>query len=77
MPGSIDPHTHLKMPFMEPTTAETLESGTFAALAGRKTTIIDMIVPDERGLLVALDERLSRANRQVSCDFGFHMPITN
>ena len=35
-----------------------------------------MIVPDERGLLVALDEWLERANRQASCDFG-HMSITN
>ena len=77
MPGGIDPHTHLKMPFMEPTTAETWESGTFSVLAEGTTIIIDMIVPDERGLLAALDERLSRANRQVSCDFGFHMPITN
>lgn len=77
MPGGIDPHTHLKMPFMEQTTAETWESGTFAVLAEGTTIIIDMIVPDERGLLAALDERLSRANRQVSCDFGFHMPITN
>ena len=77
MPGGIDPHTHLEMPFMGTTTAETWESGTFAALSGGTTTIIDMIVPDERGLLVALDEWLSRANRQASCDFGFHMSITN
>ena len=52
MPGGIDPHTHLEMPFMGTTTAETWESGTFAALSGGTTTIIDMIVPDERGLLV-------------------------
>ena len=77
MPGGIDPHTHLEMPFMGTTTAETWESGTFAALSGGTTTIIDMIVPDERGLLVALDEWLERANRQASCDFGFHMSITN
>ena len=77
MPGGIDPHTHLEMPFMGTTTAETWESGTFAALSGGTTTIIDMIVPDERGLLIALDEWLERANRQASCDFGFHMSITN
>ena len=35
MPGGIDPHTHLEMPFMGTTAAETWESGTFAALSGR------------------------------------------
>ncbi len=35
MPGGIDPHTHLEMPFMGTTAAETWESGTFAALVRR------------------------------------------
>ena len=34
IPGGIDPHTHLEMPFMGTTAAETFESGTFAAAAG-------------------------------------------
>ena len=38
MPGGIDPHTHLEMPFMGTTTAETFESGTRAAASGGTTT---------------------------------------
>jgi len=40
MPGGIDPHTHLEMPFMGTSTAETWESGTFAAASGGTTSSI-------------------------------------
>ena len=43
MPGGIDPHTHLEMPFMGTSTAETWESGTFAAASGGTTMIVDHI----------------------------------
>ncbi len=55
MPGGIDPHTHLEMPFMGTTTAETWESGTLAALSGGTTMVVDFIVPGEGGMMAALD----------------------
>jgi dihydropyrimidinase len=76
MPGGIDPHTHLEMPFMGTRTAETWESGTFAAASGGTTMVVDYIIPGEDGILSALDEWEERAARQASCDYSFHMAIT-
>ncbi len=76
MPGGIDPHTHLEMPFMGTTTAETWESGTFAAASGGTTMVVDHIIPGEDGMLPALDLWEERAARQASCDYGFHMAVT-
>lgn len=76
MPGGIDPHTHLEMPFMGTRTAETWESGTFAAASGGTTMVVDYIIPGEDGIIAALDEWEARAAPQASCDYGFHMAIT-
>ena len=76
IPGGIDPHTHLEMPFMGTRTAETWESGTFAAASGGTTMVVDYIIPGDDGILAALDEWEERAAHQASCDYGFHMAIT-
>jgi dihydropyrimidinase len=76
IPGGIDPHTHLEMPFMGTTTAETWETGTFAALSGGTTTVVDFVIPDQSGLLAALAQWEARAQRQASSDYSFHMCIT-
>src|SRR5262245_47358378 len=55
MPGGIDPHTHLEMPFMGTTAAETWESGTFAALSGGTTMVVDFVIPDSEDMIAALD----------------------
>lgn len=76
MPGGIDPHTHLEMPFMGTYSADDFESGTCAALAGGTTMVVDFALPSpEQGLLDALkmwDNKSTRAN----CDYSFHMAIT-
>lgn len=76
MPGGIDPHTHLEMPFMGTVTAETWESGTRAALSGGTTLIVDFVIPDSGGMLAALDAWERRASRQAVCDYSFHMCVT-
>src|ERR1700688_3971374 len=76
MPGGIDPHTHLEMPFMGTTAAETWESGTFAGLSGGTTTIVDFVIPGPAGMLSAFDAWSGRAERQASGDYSFHMCIT-
>ena len=75
MPGGIDPHTHLEMPFMATTAAETWESGTFAALSGGTTMVVDFVIPGKDGMLAALKDWEGRATRQASCDYSYHMCI--
>jgi len=76
MPGGIDPHTHLEMPFMGTYSADDFESGTRAALAGGTTMVVDFCLPaPQQSLLDALkmwDNKTSKA----SCDYSFHMAIT-
>src|SRR5580693_2566061 len=76
VPGGIDPHTHLEMPFMGTTAAETWESGTFAALSGGTTTVVDFVIPGPGGMMTALKEWQQRAARQASSDYSFHMCVT-
>ncbi len=77
MPGGIDPHTHLEMPFMGTTTAETWESGTLAALSGGTTMVVDFVIPGKDGLVAAYKEWEARASRQAASDYSFHMCITS
>ncbi|MEQ1940476.1 dihydropyrimidinase [Mesorhizobium sp. CN5-321] len=76
MPGGIDPHTHLEMPFMGTYSADDFESGTRAALAGGTTMVVDFCLPaPQQSLLEALqmwDNKTSKA----ACDYSFHMAIT-
>ncbi|MGR3379094.1 dihydropyrimidinase [Salipiger abyssi] len=77
MPGGIDPHTHLEMPFMGTYSSDDFESGTRAALAGGTTMVVDFALPSpDQGLLDALqmwDNKSTRAH----CDYSFHMAITS
>lgn len=76
MPGGIDPHTHLEMPFMGTYSSDDFESGTRAALAGGTTMVVDFCLPaPQQSLLEALqmwDNKTSKA----ACDYSFHMAIT-
>ncbi len=75
MPGGIDPHTHLEMPFMGTTAAETWESGTFAALSGGTTTVVDFVIPGPDGMLAALKDWEGRATKNASSDYSYHMCV--
>ena len=76
MPGGIDPHVHLEMPFMGTYSADDFESGTRAGLAGGTTMVVDFCLPGpDQSLLEALqmwDNKSGRAN----ADYSFHMAIT-
>jgi len=77
IPGGIDPHTHLEMPFMGTTTAETFESGTAAAASGGTTMIVDFVLPGPDGSLVnAVKDWHRKADGKICIDVGWHVAVT-
>lgn len=77
-PGFIDPHTHLEMDNGVTVTADDFPSGTLAALCGGTTTVIDFATQDRgMGLGQALDLWRKKAEGRSSCNYAFHMAITD
>ena len=77
LPGLIDNHTHLSMPFGGTVSIDDYDTGTRAAAAGGTTCIVDFVIqqhPD--GLRSSLDEWQERASGAAHVDYGFHMAIT-
>ena len=76
LPGGIDPHTHMQLPFMGTTTMDDFYTGTAAAMAGGTTTIIDFVIPNpQQSLLEAYQTWRGWAEKSAS-DYSFHMAIT-
>src|SRR3954471_7510789 len=78
LPGLIDNHTHLSMPFMGMMSSDDYDTGTQAAAAGGVTCLVDFAIqrePDQ--LRSALEEWRRRAEGAAHVDYGFHMAITN
>jgi dihydropyrimidinase len=76
MPGGIDPHVHLEMPFMGTYSSDDFESGTRAALAGGTTMVVDFCLPNQgEGLHDAL-KRWDNKSTRANCDYSFHMAVT-
>ena len=77
MPGGIDPHTHMEVPFMGTVTTDDFFTGPAAALAGGTTMIIDFVIPDpETRPMEAWRDWMQRAAKAPS-DYSFHVAITN
>ena len=78
LPGGIDPHTHLEMPFGGTMTSDDFETGTRAAAHGGTTTLIDFAVQLKgTSTLTALDQWHAKAEGKTAIDYGFHMIITD
>jgi len=78
MPGGIDVHTHLDMPFGGTTSADDFESGTIAAAFGGTTTLIDFAIQYKgESLRTAFDAWRSKAERKAVIDYGFHCIVTD
>jgi dihydropyrimidinase len=77
IPGGIDVHTHLNMPFGGSTSSDDFESGTIAAAFGGTTSLVDFAI-QYRGSTMqhALDDWRKRAEGKAVIDYGFHMIVT-
>jgi dihydropyrimidinase len=78
MPGGIDVHTHLDMPFGGTTSSDDFETGTRAALYGGTTTLIDFAIQYKgQSLRRAFDTWLEKASNKAVSDYAFHCIITD
>lgn len=78
MPGGIDPHVHLDMPFMGTFSSDNYETGTLAALHGGTTTVIDFILQTQgKSLRHALETWQARMKGNLYGDLSWHMAVTD
>jgi dihydropyrimidinase len=78
VPGGVDAHTHMEMPFGGTYAADTFETGTRAAAWGGTTTIIDFAIQSMGGALrEGLDAWHAKAEGRCAIDYGFHMILAD
>ena len=78
IPGGIDPHVHLEMPFMGTFSSDNYETGTRAALFGGTTMVIDFVIQSQgNSLHAALAEWQGRSDGNALSDYSFHMAVTD
>jgi dihydropyrimidinase len=78
IPGGIDGHTHMELPFGGTFAKDTFETGTRAAAFGGTTTIIDFAVQTKgHSLREGLDAWMAKAEGRTAIDYGFHMIMSD
>lgn len=76
MPGGIDPHTHMELPFMGTVASEDFFSGTTAGLAGGTTMIIDFVIPNPQQDIMEAYRQWRGWAEKAAADYSFHVAIT-
>jgi len=76
MPGGIDPHTHMQLPFMGTVASEDFYTGTAAAMAGGTTSIIDFVIPEPEQNILDAYRTWREWSQKSTADYGFHVAIT-
>jgi dihydropyrimidinase len=76
MPGGIDPHTHMELPFMGTVASEDFYSGTAAGFAGGTTMIIDFVIPAPKENLLAAYKKWRGWAEKAAGDYSFHVAVT-
>ena len=78
IPGGIDPHTHMELPFGGTFSSDDFHTGTIAAAHGGTTTIIDFAVQYHgESLIQAIDNWHAKAEGKTAIDYGFHLITTD
>src|SRR6187401_3531773 len=76
MPGGIDPHTHMQLPFMGTVSSDDFFSGTAAGLAGGTTSIIDFVIPNPQQPLMDAFHAWRGWAEKAAADYAFHVAVT-
>ncbi|MCW7538770.1 dihydropyrimidinase [Aquabacterium sp. A7-Y] len=76
LPGGIDPHTHMQLPFMGTVTMDDFYTGTAAGLAGGTTTIIDFVIPNPQQPLMEAYRTWRGWAEKAAADYSFHVAVT-
>ncbi len=77
IPGGIDPHTHMELPFMGTTASEDFFTGTAAGLAGGTTMIIDFVIPGPQDSPLQAYKTWRGWAEKAAADYSFHVAITS
>lgn len=78
LPGAIDPHTHIDMPFMGTTSADDWKTGSIAAACGGTTTIVDFSLQGKGEMLRdAVDRQKAKADGKTVVDYSIHPGVTD
>jgi len=78
LPGGVDVHTHLDMPFGGTVSSDDFETGTRAAAYGGTTTLIDFAIQAKgQSMRTALDTWVRKAEAKATIDYSFHMIVTD
>ena len=78
IPGGIDTHTHMQLPFMGTFAIDDFDSGSKASIAGGTTSFIDFAIPTRQETLsTAYDQWRKWADPKVNCDYTLHSAITS
>ena len=76
LPGAIDPHTHISMPFMGTSAQDDYKTGTIAAACGGVTTVVDFDLQQKgESLLEAIERKQSWAEGKVAVDYSLHPAV--
>jgi dihydropyrimidinase len=76
MPGGIDPHTHMELPFMGTVASEDFFTGTSAGAAGGTTMIIDFAIPNPQQSLLEAYQLWRGWAEKAACDYSLHVAVT-
>jgi dihydropyrimidinase len=78
IPGGIDTHTHMQLPFMGAYAVDDFDIGSKAAIAGGTTSFIDFAIPSQtESMSVAYERWRGWADPKVNCDYSLHATITS
>jgi len=76
MPGGIDPHTHMELPFMGTVTKDDFYTGTSAGVSGGTTMIIDFVIPNPKQPLMEAFKDWRGWAEKSAADYSFHVAVT-